>query len=113
MRTLQKGVCFNEYYDKSLNLETGPVAYAVRHNDMNQIETCRSGIAFIAFSDWVLEQGGVVYGVGYKDLFRVAHKRATTKEQLDDKYMLIDSCGICYFANILRLSDLAIGYFWG
>lgn len=80
----EKVCAFNESYDKTLNLEIGPIAYAVRHKDMHQIETSRSGAAFIAFSDWVLEQGGVVYGVGYKDHFTVVHKRATTKEQRDE-----------------------------
>lgn len=94
----EKVCTFNEHYDKSLNLETGPVAYAVRHKEMRQIETSRSGAAFIAFSDWVLEQGGVVYGVGYKDHFRVVHKRAMTKEQRDEfkgsKYVQSDLSNI-------------------
>lgn len=77
-------VCqFNENYDKSLNLSR-PIAYAARHKDMNEIMKSRSGAAFVAISDYVLEQGSVVYGAGYKDHFRVAHKRATTKEERDE-----------------------------
>lgn len=73
-------VCaFNANYDKSNNLPV-PEVYAVRHKDMNEISTSRSGAVFIALSDWVLEQGGVVYGVGYEGHFRVVHKRATNKE---------------------------------
>jgi coenzyme F420-reducing hydrogenase beta subunit len=34
---------------------------------------------FIAISDYILENNGVVYGVGYTDHFRVVHKRATNK----------------------------------
>ena len=58
----------------------------------------RSGAAFVAISDYILEQGGVVYGAGYKDHFRVAHKRATTKEERDEfrgsKYVQSDLTGI-------------------
>ena len=77
-------VCqFNDYYDRSLNLEQ-PVAYAARHKDMSEVMKSRSGAAFVAISDYILEQGGIVYGAGYKDHFRVAHKRATTKEERDE-----------------------------
>lgn len=75
----EKVCAFNPDYDKSLNLPE-PLAYGVRHKDMNEVATSRSGAAFIAISDWVLEHGGVVYGAGYTDHFRVVHKRATTKE---------------------------------
>ncbi len=77
-------VCdFNDHYDTDLNLPQ-PDAYAARHKDMKEVETSRSGAAFIAISDYVLENGGVVYGAGYTDHFRVVHKRATTKEERDE-----------------------------
>jgi len=77
-------VCsFNDKYDKSLNL-LKPDAYAVRHKDINEIEKSRSGAAFVAISDCILENGGVVYGAGYAEHFRVIHKRATTKEERDE-----------------------------
>jgi len=63
---------------------TTPVAYAVRHKDIHQVETSRSGAAFVALSDWILQQGGIIYGVGYKEHFVVAHKRAINKEQRDE-----------------------------
>lgn len=91
-------VCqFNENYDRSLNLSQ-PKAYAARHKDINEVMKSRSGAAFVAISDYILEQGGVVYGAGYKDHFRVAHKRATTKEGRDEfrgsKYVQSDLTGI-------------------
>ena len=91
-------VCaFNEDYDKSLNL-LAPDVYGARHKDMDEVMKSRSGAAFVAISDYVLEQGGVVYGVGYKDHFRVAHKRATTKIERDEfrgsKYVQSDLSGI-------------------
>ena len=79
----EKVCAFNDHYDTSLNLPQ-PDAYAARHKDMKEVETSRSGAAFIAISDYVLENGGVVYGAGYADHFRVVHKRATTKEERDE-----------------------------
>lgn len=79
----EKVCAFNDHYDTSLNLPQ-PGAYAARHKDMEEVETSRSGAAFIAISDYVLENGGVVYGAGYTDHFRVVHKRATTKEERNE-----------------------------
>ena len=90
---------FNPDYDKSLNLPE-PLAYGVRHKDLNEVATSRSGAAFIAISDWVLENGGVVYGAGYTNHFRVVHKRATTKEERNEfkgsKYVQSDLNTIFY-----------------
>lgn len=79
----EKVCAFNPNYDRSLNLPE-PQIYAARHKDMHEIETSRSGAAFIAISDYVLEQEGVVYGAGYTDHFRVVHKRATNKEERNE-----------------------------
>lgn len=93
----EKVCAFNNHYDTSLNLNK-PSAYAARHKDMNEVETSRSGAAFIAISDYILEQGGVVYGAGYTDHFRVTHKRATTKKERDEfkgsKYVQSDMTGV-------------------
>lgn len=79
----EKVCSFNDHYDTYLNL-ANPIAYAARHKDMNEIETSRSGAAFIALSDWILAQDGIVYGAGYKEHFRVAHKRATNKDERNE-----------------------------
>ena len=101
-RCISCGLCvkvcaFNDNYDKSLNLKK-PEIYAARHKDIHEIETSRSGAVFIAISDYILENGGIVYGVGYKDHFKVAHKRATTKEERNEfkgsKYVQSDLDGI-------------------
>lgn len=77
-------VCqFNDHYDTSLNLPQ-PDVYGARHKNLQEVETSRSGAAFIAISDWILAHDGVVYGVGYTDHFRVVHKRATTKEERNE-----------------------------
>lgn len=93
----EKVCAFNDHYDTSLNIDK-PLAYGARHKDMNEVETSRSGAAFIAISDYILEQGGVVYGAGYTDHFRVVHKCATTKEERDEfkgsKYVQSDMTGV-------------------
>lgn len=93
----EKVCAFNDNYDTSLNLPQ-PIAYGARHKDMHEVETSRSGAAFIAISDYVLENGGVVYGVGYTDHFRVVHKRAKTKEERNEfkgsKYVQSDLRGV-------------------
>lgn len=101
-RCVDCGLCdkvcaFDDNYDTSLNL-IQPIAYAARHKDMHEVETSRSGAAFIAISDYVLENGGIVYGAGYTDHFRVVHKRAVTKEERNEfkgsKYVQSDMRGI-------------------
>ena len=93
----EKVCAFNDNYDKTLNL-LNPDVYGARHKDMNEVMKSRSGAAFIVISDYIIEQGGVVYGVGYKDHFRVAHKRATSKAERDEfrgsKYVQSDLTGI-------------------
>lgn len=93
----EKVCAFNDNYDTSLNLPK-PDTYAARHKDMDEIMKSRSGAAFVAISDNILDKGGVVYGAGYKDHFRVAHKRATTKEERDEfrgsKYVQSDLTGV-------------------
>lgn len=101
-KCVECGLCericqFNDNYDCLLNLPH-PIAYAVRHKDINEVMKSRSGAAFAAISDYILEQGGVVYGVGYKDSFRVVHKRAITKVERDEfrgsKYVQSDLMGV-------------------
>lgn len=93
----EKVCAFNEKYDKTNNLST-PLAYGARHKDMSEVETSRSGAAFIALSDVVLRAGGVVYGAGYEGHFRVVHKRAVTPEERNEfkgsKYVQSDLTGI-------------------
>lgn len=93
----EKVCSFNKNYETCLNLEE-PIAYAARHKDVNEIETSRSGAAFIAISDFILENGGVVYGAGFTDNFKVVHKRATTKTERNEfkgsKYVQSDTSNI-------------------
>ena len=93
----EKVCAFHDNYDKSLNLKE-PLIYAARHKNMHEIETSRSGAAFIAISDYILSLNGIVYGAGYTEHFRVVHKRATTAKERDEfkgsKYVQSDLRGI-------------------
>ena len=105
----EKVCAFHENYDKSLNLEA-PIAFGARHRDIREIETSRSGAAFIAISDYILENGGIVYGAGYGEHFRVIHKRAISKEERNEfkgsKYVQSDLRGIFRLVK----QDLIDGY---
>lgn len=72
--------------------------YGARHKEPREVEGSRSGAAFIALSDVVLERGGVVYGAVFDSSFRVVHARATTPEGRNkmrgSKYVQSDLEGI-------------------
>lgn len=75
-----------------------PRAYGIKHKDEATRLTSRSGAAFIAFSDYVLDQGGVIYGAAMQKDFSVRHIRAESKEIRDlmkgAKYVQSDVTGI-------------------
>ena len=104
----EKVCAFNDEYDISDNFKE-PETWGVRLKEEQEVMRSRSGGAFVAFSDWILNQGGVVYGVGFKEHFRVTHKRATSKSQRDEfrgsKYVQSDLDGI--FRNVRE--DLVSG----
>jgi coenzyme F420-reducing hydrogenase beta subunit len=58
-----------------------PDSYAVKHRSDEVRMKSSSGGMFTAISDWILEQGGTVYGAAFDAEFRVCHRRANTKEQ--------------------------------
>lgn len=93
----EKVCSFNQGYERSHNLSC-PDVYGAQHKDIDEVKGSRSGAAFVAMSDYVLEHGGVVYGAGYKDHFRVAHKRAVSKRERDEfrgsKYVQSDMSGV-------------------
>ena len=74
---------FTKDYDIEGNLLI-PDVYALRHKDEGEMAQSQSGGTFALLSDYILENGGVVYGVGYTGHFRAIHKRATTKEERNE-----------------------------
>ena len=75
-----------------------PEVYAVRLKDEEQLSRSQSGGAFYALAVRMLERGGVVYGVGFADHFRVVHKRVETVAELEElrgsKYVQSDLRGV-------------------
>lgn len=55
--------------------------YAVKHKNLNTRMNSRSGGAFTAISDLILEENGIVYGCVLTKDFRAKHIRAKTKEE--------------------------------
>lgn len=76
-------VCGFKPKDESRSGYELPKAYGIKHRDEQTRLTSRSGAAFIAFSDRILEQGGVVYGAAMQENFTVRHIRATNREERD------------------------------
>lgn len=114
-RCIKCGLCekvcsFSDDYIKP-NDFSAPYAFGARHKNLNEVETSRSGAIFIAVSEWIISQGGTVYGAGYTGHFRVAHKRACDKTGIDEfkgsKYVQSDVCDV--FAKVR--DDLKAGLY--
>lgn len=61
--------------------------YGARHKKEEGYMESRSGGAFVALSDWIINHGGVVYGAGFDEkegFYKVVHKEAKTFEQRDE-----------------------------
>lgn len=76
----EKSCPFHDDYEKKSDF-VKPLAFVLRHKNLDEVETCRSGATFVALSDDILNAGGVVYRTGYTEDFQVVHKRATTKKE--------------------------------
>lgn len=71
-----------EKYNYGDNLDN-PIAYAVKHKEESDRATSRSGGMFVALSDFIIKNNGVIYGATFDEQFNVLHKRATTKDERD------------------------------
>lgn len=60
-----------------------PRAFAARHKDIKEVGRSRSGAVFVALTDTLLKENGIIYGAGFDTQFRVCHRRATTAEERD------------------------------
>lgn len=78
----EKVCAFNANYDKSANLSKAKT-FAARLKDLNEVMNSQSGGAFVAFSDYVLDQGGVIYGATFanNEFREVIHGRALTQRE--------------------------------
>lgn len=60
-----------------------PTFYLLHHRSKEVLRQSTSGGAFTAFSDGILQAGGVVYGAVFDEQLRVMHGRAETPEERD------------------------------
>lgn len=75
-----------------------PLFYAARLKNIDDLIQSQSGGVFYALAQYVINNKGVVYGVGYDNHFYVRHKRATSIEECKEfrgsKYVQSDLTGI-------------------
>ena len=57
--------------------------FAVKHREKDTMLKSSSGGFFTAAAHWILENGGVVYGVIFDENIRAVHARADSKEALE------------------------------
>lgn len=63
--------------------EKTPKVYAACHRNTEEVASSRSGAAFVALSDVILDNGGIVYGASIDSNFHVNHTRAVSREERD------------------------------
>ena len=61
--------------------DADPEVYAAVHKDPEVVKKSSSGGAFTAVSDWILEQGGVVYGVAFDKKLEAHYLRAENEKK--------------------------------
>ncbi|MDD2391373.1 MAG: Coenzyme F420 hydrogenase/dehydrogenase, beta subunit C-terminal domain [Bacilli bacterium] len=86
-----------------------PTVYAVKHNKESVRMKSSSGGVFTAISDYVLNNGGVVYGAAFDENFNVIHKKAETSEECNkfrgSKYVQSDLSNVYKQIKDLLKSD--------
>lgn len=83
--------------ENSKDINTIKSAYALQHNSEKVLKKSSSGGAFIAVSDYILENGGYIYGSVFdKDDFSVHHAIAVNPEERDEM------CGSKYVQSETR-----------
>lgn len=63
--------------------EDYPKAYAMRNQNLNDLKESSSGGIFSVIANYVLENGGVVFGAQYTDDFKVEHVGVENKDKLN------------------------------
>lgn len=96
----KKKCAFQSGYDTRKEFEPF-LGFGARHKDVDTMMNSRSGGAFVALSDTILDSSGIIYGVGYSDdegFYKVVHKKAYDKESRNEfcgsKYVQSDLTGI-------------------
>ena len=86
------------YEQNHVGVDADPQVYAALHRDPEVLRASSSGGVFTALSDWMLDQGGAVYGVAFDEQYRPVCRRAETKEERNalrgSKYVQCDGCAV-------------------
>lgn len=69
---------------KIKEVEKSNCAYAIRCKDIENLKDSTSGGFFIPFAKHIINNDGIVYGVGYGNNFKVEHKRAEKIESIEE-----------------------------
>ncbi|MBE6578293.1 MAG: 4Fe-4S dicluster domain-containing protein [Ruminococcaceae bacterium] len=70
--------------NKPLDDGISPIVYAVKHRDNEVRSNSSSGGAFTAIAERAIKQGGVVFGAGFSDDFKVLHKACFSIDALSE-----------------------------
>lgn len=70
-------------FNMSTSVLAEPEAYAGVNVNTDELLNSSSGAIFVSISDFILENGGVVYGAAYGPNLNVEHIRATNKQERD------------------------------
>lgn len=80
---LCKKVCqFKSDYDRYEVSDS--VVYALRNVDESELLKSQSGAAFWSIAKVFIQDGGIVYGVGYGDNYKIIHKRVKALTELEE-----------------------------
>lgn len=80
---LCKKICTFSYANYDYKIDNTSNVYAVKNKDELIRRTSSSGGVFVAISDYILENNGVVYGAKFDEKLNVIHSRANTKDERD------------------------------
>ena len=73
------GLC-ERLCEESVEYRKPKKVFIAKHKDRNIHRNSQSGGAFTSISDYILSQGGVIYGAAFNDNYDVVHIRAMTPE---------------------------------
>ena len=82
-RLCERVCAFKKDYATPDNFEN-PIPVGVRLKDKSELMKSRSGGVFKAITDYVLSNGGVIYGVAADNELNIVHQRASTPEERDE-----------------------------
>lgn len=71
------------YEQSTVGKDAVPQIYAAVHKNPEVVKNSSSGGVFTALSDWILSQGGVVYGVAYGQDHEISYCRCEDRQHRD------------------------------